>query len=268
MWFSTLGVVLAIGLGALVPGLAAWRVEGELGDRLGGVRPQVRLEGDPIFEFPAGRVRKVTVELDGVPVGPVRVPDLDVELTDVRLPAGALYGLGRPRLLAPAQARVRAGGTAAQWTALATGLVSGGTLASVEVPLAVLKGRLGGEVAVLALAPSFEPGRIGLNATLKTGKGEQLVLGASCALRVVGGTQVMLAEPRATIGDKEIPKFLLGLAVATLGPVFDLDDAALPGRSWTLTALDVGPAGIWAEARGEVTDLAAAGPAAPAQPTP
>lgn len=255
MWFSALGVVLAIGLGALVPGLAAWRVEGELGDRLGGVKPVVRLEGDPIFEFPAGRVRKVTVELDGAPVGPLRVPDLDVELTDVRLPAGALYGIVRPRLLAPAPARVRAGGTAQQWTTLATGMVTGGSLASVEVPLAVLKGRLGSEVAVLALNPTFEPGRIGLSATVKTGKGEQLVLSASCALKLVGETKVMLAEPRAKIGDKEIPKFLLGLAVATMGPIFALADGDLPGRGWKLTALEVGPAGIWAEARGEVTDL-------------
>lgn len=258
MWFSTLGLVVVIGLGALVPGLAAWKVEGQLREVLGpDVKPHVRLEGDPVFEFPAGKLRKLTVELDGAPVGPLHVPDLDVELTDLKLPPGALYGIGRPKLLAPAAAHVRAGGTARQWTDLAAGAVSGGSLASVEVPLALLKGKLGGEVAVLALKPTFEPGRIGLDATVKTGKGEQLVLGASCALKVVGETKVVLAEPQARIGDKEIPKFLLGLAVATMGPVFDLAQAELPGRGWKLTALEVGPAGIWAEARGEVTDLEA-----------
>ncbi len=253
-FFTTLGAVVVLAVGAFVPGFVGGNAERALAERFPGTRPQVRVEADPFLELPWGHLPRVTVDLDGAEFGPLAIPDFDLEATNVRVPPGAVWGRGRPELLAPADVRVRLGGTADAWRASLARAMSGGALADMEMPKSPLGMVMGGKGDMAGLEITLEPGRLGLKAEITGKTGAKLPMSFSFAPTVSeDGRQLTMREPRVMIGNQALPAALMGLASAA--PLLDLADTRLPGRDWKFTSLAVGPEGVWVEVTGVIETL-------------
>ena len=255
-FFATLGGVVLLAIGAMVPGYVEGNAERALRDGVKGAQPDVRIEADPFLQLPLGHLPRVTVALDGAEVGPLAIPDLDIEATHVRVPPGAVWGFAPPKLLAPADVKVRLGGTAAGWRASLAKLTQGGPLEDVPLPKSPLSLLTGGKADLEGFELTLAPGRLGMKLAITSKIGAKLPLTFSFAPTVsADGRRLTLGDPQVTIGDKPLPSALLGFLSAA--PILDLDHVDLPGRDWKLSAVDVGPAGVWLEARGVIDELPA-----------
>ena len=255
-FFTTLGAVVVLAVGAFVPGLVAGHAERALADRFPGATPHVKVEADPFLELPRGHVSRLTVDLDGAELGPLVVPDLTLEARDLRVPAGSLWGFGKPTLLAPAPVAVRFGGSPDAWRASLAKAIAGGKLDDVPLPKNPVGTAIGGAAGAGTMELTFAPGRLGAVMRAPGKAGEVLHVTFSFAPAIsADGKQLLMSEPRVKIGEKELPPMLLRLAGAQ--PLVDLSAQRLPGRDWRFERFAVGPDGLWAELGGVLDALPA-----------
>lgn len=255
-FFATLGAIVLLAIGSFVPGHVGGNAERALAERFPGAEPHVKIEADPFLQLPFGHLPRVTVDLDGATVGPLALPELDLEATGVHVQPAAIWGRARPELLAPADVRIRLGGTADAWRSSFARAMSGGALKDMQMPKNPLGMMAGGKGDLAGLEVTLDPGRLGLKATLTGKAGEKVALSFSFAPKVsTDGRRLMMSEPQVRIGDKPLPPVLMGFLGAA--PLVDLAKVDLPGRDWKFASLRVGPEGVWLEATGVIEELPA-----------
>ena len=250
MWFASLGVVVVLAVGSVVPAWMANGVAGALTETFG-QRPQVTVEADPFLDLPQGRVPHMHVLALEAPIGPLRLSAVELDVRDLRLPPAAVLGLAEPVLLAPAPARLRITETE---DGLKRDLAA--FLATLAADPKALSGtpfqRLVGGRGPLALG-SLAIAHDELNVTVTAqGKDGVLPISLGFGLAIADGRRLVPKDPHAQVGGTALPGMLLKLAAKSAGALLDLDKLGPELAGWTLTDVSLADGRLEVVLAGEI----------------
>lgn len=236
---ATLAAILTLALSAMAPGVLADHVATELQGR-GGERAQVevQLEADPLLDLPRGHVPAMTVRLRQAAWSGLPLPEMTLQLTDLRLTSQALMGLQPPALLAPAPISLQVAASEETLTAWLRQAVAIAIPDGFAVPLP-LKKKLGERARLQALKVQLSDGRLQLQAEVVAARGAPLPIVVTAVPESPDGHRIRLAGAEATWAGRRIPGVVLKAMLRTLEARLDLATLPLPGDGWRFQGLEV-----------------------------